>query len=200
MVHRVLRSFEFHAMPKPWPGGYSASQLSDKLSTACNISQKESVEIAMKRKDVQKTVLQAYEQCEEKEQSDPKVEALVTELVGRVADKWTMLIIEVLTERGEVRFTRLSEMVPGISYKMLTQTLRQMEREGLVSRTVHPVIPPKVEYRLTDLGLSLSAAFCGVWLWAAEHLMKVEKARARLRQQGHEHHWSCRERRAGENE
>ena len=132
----------------------------------------------MKRKDVQKTVLQAYEQCEEKEQSDPKVEALVTELIGHVADKWTMLIIEVLTERGEVRFTRLSEMVPGISYKMLTQTLRQMEREGLVSRTVHPVIPPKVEYRLTDLGLSLSAVFCGVWLWAAEHLMEVEKARA----------------------
>ena len=132
----------------------------------------------MKMKDVQKTVLQAYEQCEEKDQSDPKVEARVTELIGRVADKWTMLIIEVLTERGEVRFTRLSEMVPGISYKMLTQALRQMEREGLVSRTVHPVIPPKVEYRLTGLGLSLSAAFCGVWLWAAEHLKEVEKARA----------------------
>jgi DNA-binding HxlR family transcriptional regulator len=132
----------------------------------------------MKMKDVQKTALQAYEQCEEKEQSDPKVEALVTELIGRVADKWTMLIIEVLTARGQVRFTRLSEMVPGISYKMLTQTLRQMEREGLVARTVHPVIPPKVEYRLTDLGLSLSAAFCGVWLWAAEHLKEVETARA----------------------
>jgi hypothetical protein len=57
--------------------------------------------------------------------------------------KWTMMIIEVLTERGELRFTRLSEMVPGISYKMLT--------------------------RLTGLGLSLSAAFCGVWLWAADH-------------------------------
>ena len=133
----------------------------------------------MKLKDVQKTVLQAYEQCEEKEQSDPKVEVLADRANRlRVADKWTMLIIEVLTERGELRFTRLSEMVPGISYKMLTQTLRQMEREGLVSRTVHPVIPPKVEYRLTDLGLSLSASFCGVWLWAAEHLKEVEKARA----------------------
>ena len=106
------------------------------------------------------------------------MQALVTELIGRVADKWTMMIIEVLTEHGEVRFTRLSEMVPGISYKMLTQTLRQMEREGLVARTVHPVIPPKVEYRLTNLGLSLSAAFCGVWLWAEEHLEEIETARA----------------------
>jgi DNA-binding HxlR family transcriptional regulator len=84
----------------------------------------------------------------------------------------------VLTERGELRFTRLSEMVPGISYKMLTQTLRHMEREGLLIRTVHPVVPPKVEYRLTNLGLSLSAAFCGVWLWAEEHLEEVEAARA----------------------
>ena len=89
-----------------------------------------------------------------------------------------MLILEVLTERGELRFTRLSELVPGISYKMLTQTLRQMEREGLVVRTVHPVIPPKVEYRLTELGLSLSAAFCGVWIWAEKHIEEVEAARA----------------------
>jgi DNA-binding HxlR family transcriptional regulator len=89
-----------------------------------------------------------------------------------------MMIVEVLTEHGEVRFTRLSEMVPGISYKMLTQTLRLMEREGLVARTVHPVIPPKVEYRLTTLGLSLSAAFCGVWLWAEAHIEEVKTARA----------------------
>ena len=67
---------------------------------------------------------------------------------------------------------------------MLTQTLRQMEREGLLERTVHPVIPPKVEYRLTGLGLSLSAAFCGVWLWAAEHLKEVEKARAAFDSKG----------------
>jgi len=104
--------------------------------------------------------------------------------IGRVADKWTMMIIEVLTDRGELRFTRLSEMVPGISYKMLTQTLRQMEREGLVARTVHPVVPPKVEYRLTTLGLSLSAAFCGVWIWAEEHLGEVETARATFDNKG----------------
>lgn len=108
---------------------------------------------------------------------DPRVGTLVNELIGRVADKWTMLVLEVLGEHGELRFTRLSDLVSGISQKMLTQTLRHMERDGLLVRTVHPVVPPKVEYRLTGLGLSLGAAFCGVWVWAAENLDEVERAR-----------------------
>jgi DNA-binding HxlR family transcriptional regulator len=108
---------------------------------------------------------------------DPRVEALVNELIGRVADKWTMLLLEVLAEHGTLRFTRLGALVPGISQKMLTQTLRQMERDGLLTRTVHPVVPPRVDYALTPLGTSLGAAFCGVWLWAAEHLASVEEAR-----------------------
>jgi len=108
---------------------------------------------------------------------DPRIEALVNELIGRVADKWTMFILEVLAEQGETRFTRLSKMVEGISQKMLTQTLRQMERDGLLTRTVHPVVPPRVEYKLTQLGMSLGAAFCGVWVWASENLQEVEQAR-----------------------
>ena len=108
---------------------------------------------------------------------DPRVEQLVNELIGRVADKWTMLILEVLAEQGELRFTQVGRLVGGISQKMLTQTLRQMERDGLLIRTVHPVVPPRVEYRLTELGMSLGAAFCGVWIWAADHLEKVEQAR-----------------------
>lgn len=108
---------------------------------------------------------------------DPRVERLVNEVIGRVADKWTMLILEILEEHGELRFTRIGRLVEGISQKMLTQTLRQMERDGLVIRTVHPVIPPRVEYRLTDLGQSLSAAFCGVWIWAETNLERIEKAR-----------------------
>lgn len=111
---------------------------------------------------------------------DPRVERLVTELIGRVADKWTMLVVEVLAEKGELRFSRIAESVKGISQKVLTQTLRQMEREGLVIRTVHPEIPPRVEYRLTDLGLSLGNAFCGVWIWAARHLDEIERARRRF--------------------
>lgn len=109
---------------------------------------------------------------------DPRVEALVTEVIGRVADKWTMLILDVLAEQGELRFTQVGREVPGISQKMLTQTLRQMERDGLVVRTVHPVIPPRVEYRLTDLGFSLGEAFCGVWVWAKDNLDRIDAARA----------------------
>lgn len=108
---------------------------------------------------------------------DPVVEQLVNDLIGRVADKWTMIVIEVLEEAGELRFTQLSRKVPGISQKMLTQTLRQMERDGMVTRTVHAVVPPRVDYRLTDIGESLGAAFCGVWIWAEENLPKIEEAR-----------------------
>ncbi len=108
---------------------------------------------------------------------DPRVELLVNELIGRVADKWTMIVLEVLAEHGELRFTRLGELAGGISQKMLTQTVRQMERDGLLTRTVHPVIPPRVEYKLTDLGLSLGAAFCGVWVWAEQNLHRIEESR-----------------------
>ncbi len=109
---------------------------------------------------------------------DPRVEALVNEVIGRVADKWTMIVLDVLAENGELRFTRIGQLSGGVSQKMLTQTLRQMERDGLVIRTVHPVIPPKVEYRLTDLGFSLAEAFCGVWTWAEASLDRIEQARA----------------------
>jgi DNA-binding HxlR family transcriptional regulator len=109
---------------------------------------------------------------------DPRIEALVKDVIGRVADKWTMLVLEALTEKGELRFTRLSEEVEGISQKMLTQTLRVMERDGLLTRTVHPVVPPKVEYKLTDLGMGLGAAFCGVWVWASDNLQQIERARS----------------------
>jgi DNA-binding HxlR family transcriptional regulator len=108
---------------------------------------------------------------------DPKVEVLVQDLIGRVADRWTMIILEVLVEHGTLRFTQLGRLVTGISQKMLTQTIRQMERDGLLTRKVYPVVPPKVEYALTEMGLTLSGAFCGVWVWAAENLQKVEGAR-----------------------
>lgn len=110
-------------------------------------------------------------------ENDPKVEALVREIIARVADKWTMLVLEVLEEHGVVRFTRLGELVGGVSQKMLTKTVRQMERDGLVTRTVHPVIPPRVEYELTELGSSLGEAFCGVWIWAGKHGQEIERAR-----------------------
>jgi DNA-binding HxlR family transcriptional regulator len=116
------------------------------------------------------------------EQSDPGLDALVREIIGRVADKWTMLVLEALEEHGRMRFTRLSECIGGVSQKMLTKTLRQMEADGLVTRTVYPVIPPRVEYQLTALGHSLGEAFCGVWIWAEQHREAIEKARTWFRQ------------------
>lgn len=113
---------------------------------------------------------------------DPELEALVREIIGRVADKWTMLVLEALAEHGQLRFTRLGTLIGGVSQKMLTKTVRQMEADGLVSRTVFPVIPPRVEYELTDLGKSLAAAFCGVWIWAERHRGAIMQARKTFQQ------------------
>lgn len=112
------------------------------------------------------------------QQTDPEIEALVRDIIAKVADKWTMLILDVLHERGTLRFTQVGRAVGRISQKMLTQTLRQMEQDGLVMRTVHPVIPPRVDYALTPLGESLGAAFCGVWIWAETHRDEIRRARA----------------------
>ena len=110
-------------------------------------------------------------------ESDPELDALVREIIGRVADKWTMLVLETLEDHGRLRFTRLGELIGGVSQKMLTKTIRQMEADGLVSRTVYPVIPPRVEYELTELGRELGGAFCGVWIWAERHREAIEAAR-----------------------
>ena len=117
-----------------------------------------------------------------RDSTDPELEALVREIIGRVADKWTMLVLEALEEHGQVRFTRLGEIIGGVSQKMLTKTLRRMEADGLVSRTVFPVIPPRVEYQLTGLGHSLGQAFCGVWIWAEQNREVIEHARKKFRE------------------
>jgi len=108
----------------------------------------------------------------------PAVDALVRDVIGQVADKWTMLILEALEEHGTVRFTHIGRLVGGISQKMLTKTLRQMECDGLITRKVHPVIPPHVDYTMTEIGHELTAAFCGVWVWAETYYAQVEAARA----------------------
>ncbi|MBB4197201.1 transcriptional regulator [Rhodoblastus sphagnicola] len=109
--------------------------------------------------------------------TDPRLDALVTEIIGRVADKWTMLVLEELEAESPLRFTRLLERVDGVSQKMLTQTLRHMERDGLLTRKVYAVVPPKVEYALTPLGRGLGEAFCGVWRWAERHFEEIGAAR-----------------------
>lgn len=117
------------------------------------------------------------------DETDPVIEALVQDIIARVADKWTMLILEALEERGTMRFTQIGKAVDNISQKMLTKTLRQMECDGLVTRTIHPVIPPHVDYSLTHLGKTLGSAFCGVWIWAETHHADIEKARRAFEEQ-----------------
>jgi DNA-binding HxlR family transcriptional regulator len=104
-------------------------------------------------------------------------EAEVRRTLARVADQWTLLVIEALASAGRQRFTRVREQVGGVSQKMLTKTLRELERDGLVTRTVYPVVPPRVEYELTPLGESLGEAVCGVWIWVEKHGGAVERAR-----------------------
>jgi len=117
----------------------------------------------------------------ERERNDPELEALVREIIGRVADKWTMLILETLEEHGRLRFNRLADLIGDVSQKMLTKTLRQMEADGLLVRTVYPQVPPRVEYELTALGESLGEAFCSVWLWAERNRKTILKSRQAFR-------------------
>ena len=94
---------------------------------------------------------------------------LAEDLIGRVADKWTMIILELLVEHDTLRFTQLSRLIGAISQKMLTQTLRLMERDGLVTRKVYPVVPPKVEYSLTTYGRTLRPVLEALCKWGGKH-------------------------------
>lgn len=110
--------------------------------------------------------------------NDPRIASLMNHLIGRVATKWTILVLETLGSRGRLRFSELQSAVHGVSQKVLASVLRQMERDGLVIRTVYAEVPPRVDYALTPIGATLGQAFCGVWSWAKEHLSEVERARA----------------------
>ncbi len=99
------------------------------------------------------------------------------QIVGRIGDKWSLLVLYAL-DGGTLRFQELRRTVDGISQRMLTQTLRGLERDGLVERTVHAVIPPHVDYCLTPLGRSLSAHIAGLRAWAYAHIGAVDGARA----------------------
>ncbi|MFD6068950.1 MULTISPECIES: winged helix-turn-helix transcriptional regulator [Amycolatopsis] len=100
------------------------------------------------------------------------------QVLDRIADKWTALIVGCLST-GTKRYSELRAAIDGVSEKMLTQTLRGLERDGLVSRTVHPTVPPKVEYTLTTLGGTLSAPLAVIRDWAEAHINEINDARAR---------------------
>src|SRR5947208_3339668 len=103
-------------------------------------------------------------------------------VLDRIADKWTALIIQILA-RGTMRYAALQREIGGISQKMLTQTLRTLERDGLVQRKVHPVVPPKVEYSLTKLGRTLIEPLHALSRCSERHLAELQANRARARPQ-----------------
>ncbi|MFG2826918.1 winged helix-turn-helix transcriptional regulator [Streptomyces sp. NPDC048434] len=107
-----------------------------------------------------------------------RADSLAREIFAGVANKWALLIINVLEDRT-LRFTELRTAVDGISHKMLTQTLRGLERDGVVDRTVYPTVPPRVDYRLTEAGLALRDTVNGMCAWTRRYLKEIETARHR---------------------
>jgi DNA-binding HxlR family transcriptional regulator len=110
-------------------------------------------------------------------QWDAREDCEVRQILDRVADKWSLLAIALL-DRRSLRFTELKREIDGISQRMLTRTLRHLERDGLVERTVHPVVPPRVDYALTPLGRTLHATIKSLVVWTEAHQEEIARARA----------------------
>lgn len=108
--------------------------------------------------------------------SDHPASGVIRDVLSRVGDKWSLLVIGTLGG-GPLRFTELQRRVDGISHRMLTQTLRSLERDGLVTRTSYPEIPPRVEYAATALGRSLAEPALHLVSWAAENHEEISSAR-----------------------
>ncbi|MCT9084217.1 winged helix-turn-helix transcriptional regulator [Streptomyces fulvoviolaceus] len=109
-------------------------------------------------------------------QWDTREDCQVRQILDRIADKWSLLVIALLENR-RLRFTELRREIDGISQRMLTVTLRSLERDGLVKRTVYPVVPPRVEYELTPLGGTLHATIRSLVTWTETHQEEIATAR-----------------------
>lgn len=105
------------------------------------------------------------------------------EILQRIGDKWSLYVVHVLSARGTMRFSELKRGIEGISQRMLTVTLRNLERDGLVQRTVYAEIPPRVEYQLTPLGRTLRSVVGKLVSWSEAHLGEIDAARARFDQE-----------------
>ncbi|MHB1111343.1 MAG: winged helix-turn-helix transcriptional regulator [Devosia sp.] len=99
-------------------------------------------------------------------------------ILNRIGDKWTVMVVGRLARSSTLRFNELKRQINGVSQRMLTLTLRNLERDGLVTRTIYPEIPPRVEYSLTELGRSLKDPINALWDWSAENGAAVVEARA----------------------
>ncbi len=111
------------------------------------------------------------------EGTEVRAACAIRDLLDRLGDKWSLLVVELLGN-GTQRFTELRRAIDGISQRMLTLTLRRLERDGLVRRTVHPVVPPRVDYELTPLGESLLDAVAPLVAWTRGHREEISRARS----------------------
>lgn len=109
----------------------------------------------------------------------------IRNVVAQIGDKWSILILFSLAD-GADRFNSLKSRIEGISQRMLTQTLRELERDGFVERTVYPQVPVKVEYKLTELGQGLTKSVWGLVSWANEHLDAIKASRNQYDQEHNE--------------
>ena len=103
----------------------------------------------------------------------------ISTLLSRIGDKWTVLVVSALAD-GSKRFNQLRREIPSVSQRMLTLTLRNLERDGLVSRKVTPSIPPRVDYALTELGHSLQQPVLALERWALDHVEQIHSAQSRF--------------------
>jgi DNA-binding HxlR family transcriptional regulator len=101
----------------------------------------------------------------------------IRDVLGRLGDRWTVLVLDELRQEPALRFSQIAGRIPDISERMLAQTLRHLEEDGLVSRTVYPTVPQRVDYALTPLGRSLIGPLSGMIGWAADNHDAVRKAR-----------------------
>ena len=101
----------------------------------------------------------------------------LAQVIDRVGDKWTVMVVGHLSQHPRLRFNALMRAIPGVSHRMLTLTLRGLEREGLVSRTAYATIPPRVDYALTPLGRSLTEPLALLAAWASRYRPEIEAAR-----------------------
>ncbi|MEO5805873.1 helix-turn-helix domain-containing protein [Devosia sp.] len=102
----------------------------------------------------------------------------MSDVLNRIGDKWSVMVVGMLGRMGTLRFNELKRLINGVSQRMLTLTLRNLERDGLVTRTIYPEVPPRVEYSLTELGKTLQGPIAGLWDWSAEHHGAIVDARS----------------------
>ena len=118
---------------------------------------------------------------QKKEEKNSVIEMCpIRNIVARFGNKWALLIIYMLNEHGTLRFNQLAKLIPDISSRMLSGTLRTLEADGLVEREVYPEVPPKVEYRLTDAGASLVPFIVQLTDWAQRHMESILRSRSRF--------------------